>query len=109
MKIEALLVPITWLNGIQHGYACGYIGVPPEHPWYGKHYDDISSEAINVHRGLTWAGNEVPNQPECRPERGLWWLGFDTAHGGDNMFNCDQTYCQAELNSLQQQAMAAAL
>jgi len=33
------------------GHLCGYLGVPPAHPWYGHHYDDLN---VDVHGGLTF-------------------------------------------------------
>ena len=99
MEIKTKLVPITWLPTIiPHGYGCGYIGVPPEHPWYGKHYDDLPN--VGVHGGLTYSNNNVNHQ---LPD-GYWWIGFDTAHYGDNIQNCDEQYClhQIELLKLQE-------
>ena len=51
----------------------GYLGVPPKHPWHGKHYDEI---VIGVHGGLTWAEDHVLNHKELD----IWWLGFDCHH-----------------------------
>jgi hypothetical protein len=68
------------------GSWCGYVAVPPGHPWHGVDYDDL--EGTEVHGGLTFAG-------ECSPEHGIchvpaegesadvWWLGFDCAHAWD--------------------------
>ena len=75
------------------GALCGYVGVSPGHPCYGKHYDDChdAHENISVHYGLTFAG-KCQNGPEdmaiChRVEPGesddVWWLGFDCAHSYD--------------------------
>ena len=33
------------------GHLCGYLGIPPMHPWYGHHYDDLD---VDVHGGLTF-------------------------------------------------------
>jgi hypothetical protein len=100
MKIETKLVPITWLPGMTHGYACGYVGVPEGHPWYKKDYDDID---VDVHGGLTWSDDHVGNDA---PD-GLWWVGFDTAHYNDNTCNCDEAYCEHEVESLKRQALEA--
>ena len=62
------------------GSWCGYVGVPENHPAFGKDYDDIK---VDVHGGLTYASkcrgpiyhNPAPGMPE-----NIWWLGFDTAH-----------------------------
>jgi hypothetical protein len=70
------------------GALCGYVGVPPGHPWHSAHYNDVD---VSVHGGLTFADSCDEDAPEghgiChvplpgRPED-LWWLGFDCAHGG---------------------------
>ncbi len=71
-----------------HGSWCGYVGVPPTHPVYGKSYDDVD---VSVHGGLTFA-NRCMDGPEdhvvCHKvsegeSDDVWWLGFDTAHAGD--------------------------
>lgn len=55
---------------------CGYVGLPPAHPSYGKGYDDIEAE---VHGGLTFGGG---GDGERYPS-GYWWVGFDCGHSGD--------------------------
>lgn len=94
------------------GALCGYVGVPPEHPWhgldYGQHFDvpcaDRESdsycyghghrpdELVKVHGGLTFASSCAENAPEgygiCHvlaPGRpaDVWWFGFDCAHAWD--------------------------
>ena len=52
------------------GHRCGYVGVPEDHPWHGKGYDDVD---LDVHGGLTYA--------DARDD--LWWFGYDCAHLGD--------------------------
>jgi hypothetical protein len=99
MNIKTKLIPITYLAGMEHGYANGYVGVPKEHPWYGKHYDEIeSSYDISVHGGLTFAGKLKEDSED------YWYVGFDTAHYRDNSHNCDKTYCENEVQSLKEQA-----
>lgn len=70
---------------------CGYVGVPQDHPAYGKNYSTWSESEqgispvesavndISVHGGLTFAASELHYQPE----KDLWWFGFDCAHAGD--------------------------
>lgn len=73
-------------NGI--GYNCGYVHLPPTHPWFRKkyseclvagceaewHYDCTLASHIDVHGGVTFAGEMWD---------GEWWVGFDCAHSGD--------------------------
>jgi hypothetical protein len=73
------------------GSLCGYVGVPPGHPWHGKGYHDVEPEP-RVHGGLTFADSCMEDMPEgtgvCHiPEPGrpadVWWLGFDCGHAMD--------------------------
>ena len=65
-------------NGI--GYRCGYVRVPPGHPWHGKDYDSVEPYP-DVHGGLTFA--EADEHCGKGGEDDAWWLGFDCAHLGD--------------------------
>jgi len=73
----------TWQS---HGFKClakinqtgtpvGYVGLPQEHPDFGKHYDDI--EDVEVHGGLTFAGYWQDQADD------LWYVGFDCGHAWD--------------------------
>lgn len=53
------------------GTLCGYIDVPPGHPWWGRK----GLDEIVVHGGVTWVGANGPD----------WRIGFDCAHAGDGM------------------------
>src|SRR5690348_12180532 len=61
-----------------NGYRCGYVRVPPGHPWHGK--DDSEVDA-DVHGGLTFARADEPCD-KGGPDQD-WWLGFDCQHAGD--------------------------
>jgi hypothetical protein len=54
-------------------HLCGYIALPPNHPYYGEHYANIPAE---VHGGLTFA-DEGDGEQRLK---GYWWIGFDCAH-----------------------------
>jgi len=71
------------------GTWCGYVGVPPGHPWHGKSYHDIT---VDVHGGLTYAsscdedaleGEGICHIPEPGRQADVWWLGFDCGHAFD--------------------------
>src|SRR3990172_10151188 len=55
------------------GFRCGYVRLPKNNKFYGKHYGDI--DLLDVHGGLTFSGKLT----------GLagFWIGFDCAHFGD--------------------------
>lgn len=40
-----------------HGALCGYVAIPPGHPWHGKDHDDIheADPDLEVHGGLTFS------------------------------------------------------
>ena len=66
------------------GYRCGYVRIPPGHPWHGKDYDDVRTADDSwpdIHGGLTFAQADT----DCGKggEDNAWWLGFDCAHYGD--------------------------
>lgn len=78
------------------GHWCGYVGVPPTHPAFGKGYDDVrgtEEDYVSVHGGITFAGRCQPGDPDnpgkgiCHvPEPGrpeVWWFGFDCNHYQD--------------------------
>ena len=101
MNIKTHIVPTTFLPPtIAYGYGNGYIGVPPEHPWFNRSYNDID---VDVHGGLTYSDDHAPG---LEPD-GYWWIGFDTNHYQDNKYNCDEAYVQNEVLALAEQAIRA--
>lgn len=87
-----------------YGALCGYVGVPPGHPWHGRDYADTVRDAVidpwdgsidalvNVHGGLTYASDCQEDAAEAKgichvppPGRpgGVWWFGFDCNHAFD--------------------------
>ena len=61
----------------ERGWGNGYVRIVEGHPFYGMNYMDIP---VNVHGGLTFGDNIMDNN---RFPDG-YWVGFDTAHYGDN-------------------------
>ena len=62
---------------------CGYVGVPREHPAYGKQGEDVD---VEVHGGVNYAhtcAGEICHVPAPGMPDDVWWLGFDCAHAGD--------------------------
>ena len=59
------------------GHLCGYVAIPPWHPFYGLRCEDIN---VWVHGGITWSGFfkglEGKNEREYQ-------VGFDCAHFND--------------------------
>lgn len=47
------------------GHLCGYIGVPPSHPWYGRDEGMGSNQLphIDVHGGITYASHSIYGHP----------------------------------------------
>ncbi len=101
----------------QWGAWCGYVAVPPEHPWYGKSWGDIDAD---VHGGGTYA--ETCNDIVCHvavtgePDN-VWWIGFDCAHAGDLVPGLphmpddvyrDRGYVVSQVERLASQAVTAA-
>ncbi len=69
------------------GHLCGYVGIPTWHPWH----NDSGLHCVDVHGGVTYTSTDYPVPtgwpvtalPVVVP--GLWWVGFDTAHAGDQI------------------------
>lgn len=89
----------------QQGALCGYAGVTPQHPAFGKKYDDHGD--LECHGGLTFAGGCQPREDEgfgvCHtPGAGepdaVWWLGFDCAHFYDVSPGMDAMYAGLGIN-----------
>ena len=88
---EATGLPCLAVRNPPAGNWCGYVGLPPEHPLYGKGYNNDGVD-FEVHGGLTFANKCSPGENEAQgichtPGPGepdhVWWLGFDCAHYGD--------------------------
>src|SRR5580765_2676048 len=78
--------PVTGLDCMVNrgpsGAWCGYVGVPPSHPWYGMDYNDVD---VEVHGGLTYGAlcqedGEICHVPAEGREPNVMWYGFDCAH-----------------------------
>lgn len=106
MNIKIMLFPLGLLEREERGEANGYVGLPPEHPWHGKSYDELNT-VVDIHGGLTWSNNYLPAN-EKDPD-GLWWIGFDTAHYQDNAKVWPWSRCLKETKRLRDQAYNAAL
>jgi hypothetical protein len=67
----------------QHlGHLCGYVGVEPGHPWHGEDYRALAN-VVDIHGGLTFAGDHCRGYIHQTPAGVVWWLGFDCCHCGD--------------------------
>lgn len=83
VEFEHAGFPCLMLRQPRLGHWCGYVAVPPGHPWHGKGYDDVDARA---HGGLTYAekcSGGVCHVPKPGEPDDVWWLGFDCAHLGD--------------------------
>lgn len=69
------------------GSWCGYVGLPPGHPFHGQEYGDVDRSAdLPAHGGLTYSGEcfgRICHVPKPGEVDDVWWLGFDCAHAGD--------------------------
>lgn len=94
---EATGLPCLIVRG-PVGALCGYVGVPPTHPWHGISYSGCTqrptcgesycehSPGVDVHGGLTYSGRcrgSICHVPAPGEEDNVWWFGFDCAHSGD--------------------------
>lgn len=73
----------------QYGWGNGYVLIPPRHPYYKVDYHELNLH-IYVHGGLTFSRMIDKNMLKYYHELneshiGLWMVGFDTKHWGDNL------------------------
>ena len=105
-------------NLLHHGYANGYVAVPPSHPLHGMDYCDADAH-IAVWGGLTF-GESMQEMKEgladvfaecvecinfeCIDEipNDYWVFGFDTLHFNDSDAH-DRDWCIHETNALMKQ------
>jgi hypothetical protein len=91
-------LPCLIVRNPRGGFWCGYVGVPPCHPFHGvKTYEDAEGREdflydLDCHGGVTYAGKcyKVKDESEgiCHvTEPGepddVWWIGFDCTHAWD--------------------------
>lgn len=111
-KCYALIVDTSWSFVKDKGWGNGYVAVPKEHPLYGVDYNDVDSDKITIHGGLTYSKNHIPEDVEAFTElldnipdtlTKFWVLGFDTMHYMDNQQNCNKGYVIQQTLLLKQQ------
>ena len=103
----------TWIDRryIDVGWGNGYVLIPPNHPYYEKHYDDIP---VYVHGGLTFSEKlsnlnhdnwlELFEMLEKENDNTDYWVvGFDTAHAGDSIHNWTKEAVKNETQRLAKQ------
>ncbi len=77
-------LPLLAVRG-PHGAWCGYVGLPPGHPWHGE---DPFGLGVEVHGGLNYAApcsEFVCHLPAPGEPADVWWIGFDCSHAFDVM------------------------
>lgn len=60
------------------GHRCGYVRIPPGHPWHGVPYDALD---VEVHGELTFSQQDAACGRDGADDG--WWLGFDCGHWMD--------------------------
>lgn len=82
-------VPLFWYDMTDNRtYFNGYIVLPENSKFYGKHYDVINEE-ITIHGGFTFCGF-VDNK---------YTIGFDTGHAFDNKSTQNVDFVLEELRN----------
>lgn len=83
-------LPALALRNQHSGNWCGYVAVPPGHPWHGKSdsgdLPGTEDGYASVHGGITYSGachGRICHVPKPGEPDNVWWLGFDCHHAGD--------------------------
>jgi hypothetical protein len=102
--LKAFCLPIKHLKGIETGWGNGYIAIPEGHQLHGLDYSVIENEyGIYAHGGLTFSGEGIKGQPD--DTKGMWIIGFDCCHFGDNRKNCSKDFVHNETIDLLNQCI----
>lgn len=109
MKTIAFLIKPPTFGFFSTGEYNGYVAVPPEHPLFGKGVRQSEVGALNVHGGVTFAG-QVKDLTDAsvnidlkEPPRNWWAFGFDTCHYDDTPEKWNLERCSKETRKLQKQ------
>ena len=72
------------------GWLCGYVGIPPTHPYYGKDMLDHELRKIYIDKSITFSeDSHQSDDPRAVNHQLLpktddyWWIGFDCSHHDD--------------------------
>jgi hypothetical protein len=84
------------LRHFNHGYWCGYVGIPPEHPLYGKLWTETPEiRDLDVHMGVNYSAaceGEICHTPAPGMPHQVWWLGADFGHAFDRAPGSDANF-----------------
>ncbi len=88
VEFECLGLPCLMVRQQDAGHWCGYVAVPPGHPWHGMDFAGSfdQDDRPEVHGGLTYSEKcqgKVCHVPKLGEPDDVWWLGFDCAHAWD--------------------------
>lgn len=56
-------------------HLCGYVRIPETSVLYGRDYEDVMVNSLQVHGGITYTGHRFDDNG--------WWIGFNCSHIGD--------------------------
>ena len=91
-------------SSFEKGWGNGYVLIPPGHKYYGVDYNDIP---VKVHGGLTYGEKVTKSMIKFwglnKKTKGMWCVGFDTAHFMDNPIDCNYEYVTKETLLLKKQ------
>jgi len=99
--MKTLITKNTWNTFSKCGWGNGYVAIPKGNKFYGMPYNNIP---VNVHGGLTFSelvDEDFMTQWELTDDYlGMWVVGFDTCHYGDNKEKWTKEKVQEETDDL---------
>ena len=103
--MESFIRENTWLTSRACGWGNGYVLIPTTSKLHGVNYNLLNDlEQIFVHGGLTFS--ELVDVEMCESwglkddSIGMWCVGFDTAHYGDDKTRWTEERVQKEADNL---------
>ena len=99
MSYEVKTATVKSTTTFERGWGNGYVGIGKDHPLFRVDYSQLWSSDLEVHGGITFS-----ELIDCKDENsewhvldGMWAFGFDTAHGGDDQYSCNELYVKRQL------------
>lgn len=78
----------------ERGHRCGYVGIPPEHPFFEK--EDIGQD-VEANGGIYFTMHH-PKFDKVAGVENYWWIGWDYDHSWDQKdFEAWHTYFPEEM------------
>jgi hypothetical protein len=109
-EVQTKLHSIIIAHPFPRGWGNGYVFLPKKHPLHGISQSTINNY-VEVHKKVTFAEEATSNDMGFKAGDinldfdiiGMWVVGFDTQHWGDNLTKCSEAFVRQQTDYLREQ------